>query len=270
MKIGNMAFATALLTCAAIGLAPNVRAQETMPEVVKLANDSANAKMKRFDHIHGERYLEIFLIGGNRVTGDLRANVYNTTSLNGWNKTNNDSAPEPLVEGLDLQKLAKQNRVFGVYLNGPKLWAIDWFELEVGKLRNFGGLKAPWVANVDLKGLDLRHAESNAYKTTTIERKSRVGWNKGTKVFLIDDADGNTWVLKGIQLGLRSTETYESITANFADTRLKNFPQGWKFRTKVLERDLIEHPEHGVEPLLTDAADDIFDRTGPGYTNYKP
>jgi hypothetical protein len=270
MKSRYITFAAILLICGAMGSAPSVRAQEAMPEVVKLADDGANAKMKRYDGVHGERYIELFLVGGNRANGDLRANVYNTTSLNGWTKANKDSAPEALVESLDREKLAKQNGVFLVYLNGPKLWAPDWFEVEVGKLRDFGGLKAPWVANVDLKGIDLKGSQSNAYRTTTIERKSRVGWNKGTKVFLIDDSDGNTWVLKGIQLGLKSTDTYDGITANFAETRLKNFPAGWKFRTKVLDRDLIEHPEKGVEPLLSDAADDIFDRTGPGYTNYKP
>jgi len=123
---------------------------------------------------------------------------------------------------------------------------------------------------VDLKGVSLKPGQSSEYKTTTIKRKSMVGLNKGTTVFLIDDADGNTWILKGMQLGLRSKETYDSIAANFAEKRLPNLPQGWKFRTKVLDRDLIETPEKGVEPLLTDPMDDVFDRLGPGYSDYTP
>lgn len=116
----------------------------------------------------------------------------------------------------------------------------------------------------------LKATNLSAYKTKTVERKSRVGWNKGTKGSLIDDADENTWVLRSVQLGLRSTQTCDSITANFAETRLRNFPPGWKFRSRVLDRDPIERSEHNVEPLLSDAADEIFDKTGPGYTNYKP
>ena len=59
------------------------------------------------------------------------------------------------MERLDLQKSAEQNKIFLVDPNGPKLWAIDWFELQVGKLRDFDGLKAARVANADLKGIDL-------------------------------------------------------------------------------------------------------------------
>jgi hypothetical protein len=76
--------------------------------------------------------------------------------------------------------------------------------------------------------------------------------------------------LHGIQLGsLRSTETYENVTTDFGETGSKNFSPGWKFHTKVLDRDLIERPAHNFEPLLSDAADDILDKTGPGHTNYK-
>jgi hypothetical protein len=259
----------ALFICAVIGSLLKAQAQKP-PPIIQLPNDGANAVSKKYDHVHRTRYIELFLVGGNRVTGDLRANVYNTTFFNGWNETNKDSAPEALVDGLDYEKLAKQYGVFLVHLNGPKLWMPDWFDVEVGPVRDFGGLKAPWVANVDLKGVSLKAGQGNAYKTTTIERKSMVGWNKGTTVFLIDDAGGNTWVLKGMQLGLRSKETYDSIAANFAEKRLSNLPQGWTFRTKVLDRDLIETPEDGVEPLLSGPMDDIFDRLGAGYSNYTP
>jgi hypothetical protein len=258
--------AMAFLVCATTA---SLHAQEP-PSFIPLPDERASAVPKKYEHIHLTRYIELFLVGGNRLTGDLRANVYNTTYFNGWNDANKDSAPEALVAGLDLKKLAKEHKVFLVYLNGPKLWMLDWAEVQIGPVRDFDGVKAAWAANVDLKGVSLKAGHTNAYKKTTIERKSRIGWNKGTTVFLIDDAEGNTWVLKGMQLGLGSKETYDSIATNFAEKRLPNLPRGWKFRTKVLDRDLIETPKNGVEPLLSGPMDDIFDKIGPGYSNYTP
>jgi len=100
-----------LFICAMIGSFLKVQAQEP-PTIIQLPNDGANAVSKKYDHVHRTRYIELFLVGGNRVTGDLRANVYNTTYFNGWNETNKDSAHEALVDGLDYEKLAKQYGVF--------------------------------------------------------------------------------------------------------------------------------------------------------------
>ncbi len=51
--------------------------------VVTLPNDGADAKPFTFKDTRGHRYTEMFLIGGNAITKDLKANVYNTWGLNG-------------------------------------------------------------------------------------------------------------------------------------------------------------------------------------------
>jgi hypothetical protein len=47
----------------------------------------------------------------------------------------------------------------------------------------------------------------------TIARNSALGWNTGTTVILLDDAEGNTWVMKGFQLGLKPQYTYKEFVA---------------------------------------------------------
>ncbi len=60
--------------------------------VVTLPNDGADAKPFTFKDTRGHRYTEMFLIGGNGITKDLKANVYNTWGLNGGDTTG-DSVP---------------------------------------------------------------------------------------------------------------------------------------------------------------------------------
>jgi hypothetical protein len=43
-----------------------------------LPNDGKDAKVMRFDNLRAMRYCEVFLIGGDAVTHDLKADFYNT------------------------------------------------------------------------------------------------------------------------------------------------------------------------------------------------
>ncbi len=44
----------------------------------KLPHDDEGATLMRFENIRGQRYTEIFLIGGHAITHHLAAGVYNT------------------------------------------------------------------------------------------------------------------------------------------------------------------------------------------------
>ena len=117
------------------------------------------------------------------------------------------------------------------------------------------------------KGTDVN--ESTPYKAMTIARKSGIGWNKGTTVLLLDDAEGNTWIMKGFQLGLKPQYTYEEFVAA-GQSQFKKLQSGWKFRVKTLEKDLVETPDGGVATIMPDEFFNIYDKTGPGMSNYKP
>lgn len=68
------------------------------------------------------RYIEIFVVVGNDITGNLSANVYNTTFRPGLDlKTNKDSAPQDWVESLKTDDIKKQFGALGASINGPQL-----------------------------------------------------------------------------------------------------------------------------------------------------
>jgi len=234
-----------------------------------LPDDGANAQMKHYDGMHALRYIETFVVGGNGITGHLKANVYNSTFRSDNNIANKDSAPQAWVESINLDDIKKQFHALGTSMNGPKLWMLDWIDIPLGADRNINGVKIPWCAELHLTKDQAKEMGKFAYVTTTIARKSAIGYNKGTTVFLIDDTEGNTWIMKGFELGIKPSHTFEQFSAEPA-SYFKKLPAGWKFRTKVLDQDLKLVPETGVATIMPDEMFNVYDKTGPGYSNYKP
>jgi len=251
-----------------VALAPT-RAQEKSAAAPKVLADGAGAKPGRVDNLHKTRFIEIFLAHPDAKTGKLVAECYNTLFTSNGIPASKDTAPQALVEGLDFAKMKTDYGVRGASLNGPKLWLPDWTEIDVGVERDFNGIKAAWVARLNMGDNTGGVAETTPYKPMTIARKSGLGWKKGTTVVLLDDAEGNTWVMKGFQLGLKPQHTYEQFVAAGASL-FKKLPPGWKFRVKTLDKDLIETPAGGVATIMADEFFNVYDKTGPGMTNYIP
>jgi len=243
-------------------------AQETSPVAPGVFADGGGAISRRADNLNQVRYIEIFLAAPEPKTGKLVAACYNTTFNPTGIPASRDTAPQALVEGLDFNSMKNEYGVLGASLNGPKLWMLDWAEVDVGAVRDFNGIKAPWVAQLNMEK-DAGVSESTPYRPMTIARRSGLGWNKGTTALLLDDAEGNTWIMKGFQLGLKPQHTYAQFVAAGA-SNFKQLPPGWKFRIKVLDKDLIEVPVTGVATIMPDEFFNVYDKTGPGMSNYKP
>lgn len=245
-------------------------AQEASPASPAVLADGRGAQFRRVDGMHKVRFIEIFLAAREAGTGKMVAAVYNPMYTAGGIPASRDTAPQALVEGLDFEKMKQEFGLLGASLNGPKIWLPDWSEADVGVERDFNGIRAPWVAQMNMGDkASVGAGSTRPYAPMTIARKSAVGWNKGTTVILLDDAEGNTWVMKGFQLGLEPQYTYEEFR-DAAASRLKALPQGWKVRVQKLEQDLIEKPEGGVATIMSDELFNIYDKTGPGMTNYQP
>ena len=151
----------------------------------KLPPDDIGARVGRSENIRGDRYGEIFLIGGSRITGKLIAGIYNTTGLNSPTGTG-DSCPQAMLDKVDVDLLKKQYHVLGAFKNAPRLWCLDWAEVMVGAERDFGGLKARWLMWLELpKGM--RKHERIAYKPMTGKRDTQLGINSGSPAFILDD-----------------------------------------------------------------------------------
>lgn len=230
-------------------------------------SDGADAKPMRVENSHRMRFIEMYLAGIDPDTGDIIAECYGTYA-NPDIPADRDSAPQAQVETIDMAQVKKEYGVLGVSMNGPKLWMPDWFEVDVGKVRKFGDMVAPWTAQLNL-GKKLNVNKVTPYEPFTIARKSAVNWNKGTTIMVIDDADGNTWIMKGFELGMHPERSYDEFMAA-GPAIFKKLPDGWKARIVTLEQDNLEVPENGVATIMADEFFNVYDKTGPGMSNYKP
>ena len=234
--------------------------------VVTLPNDGADAKLLTFKDVRGQRYTEMFLIGGNAITKDLEANVYNTMGLNGG-PTTGDSSPAVLLDKVDVKSVKEQYGMLASFKNGPRLWTLDWFDGAVGKELDFNGMKAQWVNWLNLKGISTEPGAAD-YKNITVKRHTHFGFDKGKQVFILDDPDGNPWVMKSMSLITHPDQKFDELGT--LGSRLK-LPPGWKFRAPVLEQDLILTPDKdGTAHITQDDFGNTYDRAGGPYSNYKP
>lgn len=244
------------------------QSQVAPPSAVVLA-DGSGARSIRVDNMHKVRFAEIFLAHRDAKSGELVAECYNTSLFPNATSTSKDTAPQAWAESLDLNNVKNELGVLGASLNGPKLWMPDWIEVQNGVVREFNGRHFPWVARLNMGDNAGGVSESTPYKPITIARDSGIGWNKGTTVLLLDDAEGNTWIMKGFEVGLKPNYTFEQFVAA-GQSQFKKLPPGWKFRVKTLEKDLIERPQGGVATIMPDEFFNIYDKTGLGMSNYKP
>lgn len=261
-------FKAAVLVAAIITATPATSfAQDAAVAEPQVLRDGDVTKMRRFENLHQVRFIELFFAVRDPKTGKMVAPCFNTMYTSKAIPASKDTSPQALVASLDLEKTAKEFGVAKVMLNGPKIWMPDWVELAVGREREFNGMAASWVAQLNLP--ETGNLEGQPYQPMQIARTSKWGWTKGTKVVLLDDPDGTTWILKGFQLGLDPQQTYQEFLAKGA-SNYKKLPPGWKLRITTLEKDVIEIPDNNLATIMTDELFHVWDKTGPGMTNYKP
>lgn len=231
----------------------------------KLPHDEIGAGLMRFENVRGRRFTEIFLIGGHAITGKLVAGVYNTIGRNDA-AGSGDTSPQALLDKVDVDALTEEYEVISVFKDGPRLWCLDWLEVMLGVERDFDGLKARWVMWLDVPK-EMRKHESVAYKPVNGRRDTKLGINKGSPAFILDDPGGSSWVMRSASLILDPSQTYESLET--LGDRLHP-ATGWRFRTTVLERDLVLTSDGGTFHSTQDDLGNTYDRVGGPFSNYEP
>lgn len=231
----------------------------------QLPDDGKDAAMTRFEDLYNYRYCEVFMIGGNPLTKNLKANFYNTTDRNGGAKTH-DSCSDKIWATVDPKALKDEYDVLAFFKNGPRYWLYDWLELPVGVERQFGETKARWMGSVNLPK-DFGKEGSTFYKTTQVHRKSKQGYNEGTRVFILDDPEGTVWIMQAYSRIVDPELSYDDLMT--LDQKL-DLPDGWKYRTVVLDKPLAIGAIDGQARVTQDNLENTYNALFEmdGQTNY--
>jgi hypothetical protein len=261
-----------LALCGALGLA--LLGQGVAPSHAEeckyfsaLPDDCAGAQYRRFDNLRDYRYAQIDLLGKDPLKKVLYVSVYNTTGLNGGDETR-DSAPASLALRLDAKKIARQYQALSAQISPPYYWTIDWVADRIGAVRSFGGLNAQWMGNSQARGFAASSKSvSPAYRVKLEARSAVEGFKKGSEVYLLDDPKGRTWVMVSYTKKDMPDLTIDKL-ASLGD--LLKLPQGWKFRTATLAKELVMEPKAGFVGVIEDDNGNVYRLTGPRQSNFVP
>jgi hypothetical protein len=241
-------------------------AETTLSGCEMIAQDKTTMTMVKNKNLRNVAWCEIILWCGDGGT-------YNTMGLN----DPKDSAPEELFKKLNKAELAKKYNVEAVSLNpdsGRKFWTLDEFHIDGSTtIRNFEGIDARYVGDVGAKAdgspqdLSVDGIPNIMYKVAMFMRTSTLVYDAGKPIFLIEDNDGTVWINKNYQTGVDPTLTIEGMAT--LDMRLKHFPEGWKYRTVILEKELVLNA-NGEQRIMWDELGGAYDALEEGTYNYMP
>jgi hypothetical protein len=204
------------------------------------------------------------------ITGTSLSNAV----LNIWNSTSVGDCPpdkfDPILanEGAQIKQATGARKV---WLNPRRHWTFnEIWAYEVGDIRDFEGVQALWMGVAGAEGAQ-KAVGGGHYHPGNIVAHRAFKFNKGSTVYLIDMPDGKVLVMQSWTDHVNTGET----AANLKDlgSQFKQLPAGWKFRVKVLDRELTIAPK--ASPYLAWVTQDEFWNTyqGCGYDdtcNYTP
>jgi len=179
--------------------------------------------------------------------GRFEAEVFGTQLIN--------DCPQELWETLDATEIAAEMGAIGVKLNGPRYWTLDAFgqKVAVGEpvLRDFNGITMRRIATVDLGEIP----KLGPYNETKVNRGVIFFWDEGQTVHELINPEGHAYVMQALCTGVDPTMSPESLLT--LGERLE-LPNGWSYRTRVLEEELIVDTTSTIATVLQDEFENSY------------
>ena len=97
-----------------------------------------------------------------------------------------------------------------------------------------------------------------SYRYLPVARTAAKGFKKGSKVYLLDDPKGRTWVMTSY-----TDKIVTELTIDKLETlgSLLTLPPGWKFRAAALDKELVLVAKSGSAATMQDDKENIYDLT---------
>lgn len=173
--------------------------------------------------------------------GRFEAEVFGTQLLN--------DCPQEQWVTLDATTLAAEMDALVVKLNGPRYWTLDGFGLKVAVVdpvfRDFNGIQMRRIAVVDLGEVP----RLGPYTETKVNRGAVFFWDEGQTVHELVNPDGLAYVMQALCVGVDPTMSPESLLT--LGERLA-LPDGWTYRTRVLDEELVVDTSSSLATVLQD------------------
>jgi len=203
------------------------------------------APQRLIDHMRGIRYGEVLAMFL-RDTG-LEAEVYGTQMLN--------DCPQELWETLDADAIAKDMGAVFVKLNGPRYWLLDGLGSKVAVVdpvfKDFNGIQMRRIATIPI-GADFA---AGPYIARNVNRGAVFFFDAGKTVYELVDPEGQALVMQARCVGVDPNMSEESLTT--LGERLA-LPEGWSYRTRVLESELVVDTSASLATVVQDEFENTY------------
>jgi len=177
----------------------------------------------------------------------FEAEVFGTQLLN--------DCPQEQWVTLDATTLAAEMGALVVKLNGPRHWTLDGFGLKVAVVdpvfRDFNGIQMRRIAVVDLGEVP----RLGPYTETKVNRGAVFFWDEGQTVHELVNPDGLAYVMQALCVGVDPTMSPESLLT--LGERLA-LPDGWTYRTRVLDEELVVDTSSSLATVLQDEFENSY------------
>ncbi len=204
-----------------------------------------DAPQRLISDMRGVRYGEVLAVFAR--DGGLEAEVYGTQMLN--------DCPQEQWDTLDADAIAEEMEAVAVKLNGPRYWMLDGLGQKVAVVdpvfRDFNGLTMRRIATVDL-GDD---PATRPYVERYVNRGAVFFFDAGAPVHELVDPDGLAYVMQAYCVGVDPSLTEDDL-GGLGD-RL-DLPEGWTFRTRVLDEDLVVDTTATIATVLQDELENTY------------
>ena len=202
-------------------------------------------QQRLIDGMRGVRYGEVLAIY--LRDEQLHAEVYGTQMLN--------DCPAELWDSLVAEDIAKEMGAFFVKLNGPRKWVLDGLGSKVAPvepvLRDFNGLTMRRIATIDLGN----SPGSTPYSERQVNRGAVFFWDAGRTVHELVNPQGAAFVMQALCMGVDPTMSEETLPT--LGSRLA-LPEGWSYRTRVLEEELVVDTSTSLATVLQDEFENTY------------
>jgi hypothetical protein len=204
-----------------------------------MRNDAPSDTPRLIDDVRGVRYGEAIAVFARN--GHFEAEVFGTQFLN--------DCPQELWDALDPSAIAADLGALAVKLNGPRHWVIDGIGQKVNTmepvLREFNGLLMRRLAVVDLGDTP----STSPYTDNHVHRGAVFFFDSGKPVYELIAPDGVAYVMQAYCLAVDPTTNEEGLLT--LGERLAP-PEGWTYRVRTLEDELVIDTTHKVATVLQD------------------
>lgn len=203
------------------------------------------APTRLISDMRGVRYGEVLAVYL-RDSG-LEAEVYGTQMLN--------DCPQELWDTLDPATIAAEMDAAIVKLNGPRYWTLDGLGQKVAVIepvfRDFNGLTMRRIATVDLGD----NPSVQPYVERYVNRGAVFFFDAGKPVYELVNPDGRAYVMQAYCVGVDPSLTEGDLSE--LGQRLA-LPEGWSFRTRVLDQELVVDTTATIATVLQDELENTY------------